>query len=249
MTAQQPPGYREIAANYAEQIRSGAISPGARLPSAEQIGKEWRVSRTTGERALTVLVSEGLVETSRQGTVVRRIPVIRRRAVTRYRREARETEGGRGAFDTEIRGLGLIPRSDVEVDRVTAPDQVAEILGTDDVIVRARKMYASDVPVQMAPSYIPADIAAGTQLEQTDSGPGGMLSRLAELGHAEVRMTESVRVRRPRPDEKAWLQLPTGAAVTEIFHTGYDDGGRAVEVCVHVVAASEWVLDYAWDVD
>jgi hypothetical protein len=53
-----------------------------------------------------------------------------------------------------------------------------------------RRMYANDVPVQLAPSYIPLKIAEGTAIAEPDPGAGGIISRFAELGYAQVRITE-----------------------------------------------------------
>jgi DNA-binding GntR family transcriptional regulator len=109
-------------------------------------------------------------------------------------------------------------------------------------------MYVNDVPVQLAPSYIPADIAAGTALEQADSGPGGIISRFADLGHAQVRITENIRVRRAAEEEQTFLKLEDDEQVIEIFHTGWTADDPPVEVCIHSVTAYLWTLDYDWPV-
>jgi len=183
---------------------------------------------------------------------VRTIPVIHRNAVTRYNRQARERNGGRGAFDAEIRSLGLEPHSEVEVSRVPASADVARVLGIHEgvpVVARRRRMAADGVTVQLATSFIPTDIADGTRLVDQDSGPGGIVSRFAELGYAQTRITEAVRSRRPTEAEATALGLDPDQFVTEIFHVGWTAEGRAVEVCVHVVAASQWVLDYEFTID
>src|SRR5260370_42508566 len=105
----------------------------------------------------------------------------------------------------------MTPRSDVEVSRVIPPPAVAQALrlpeGQPNTVMRKRHMYVNDVPVQLAPSYIPLAIAEGTALEQQDSGPGGIISRFAELGHAQVRVTESASVRRGPEAEHTFLRL------------------------------------------
>lgn len=247
------PIYKQISGHYAAEIRNGTREAGSKLPSQADIAAEWQVAPLTAQRVVADLVDTGLVETSRGGTFVRRLPQIHRRAASRYHAAAREQEQGRGAFDREIRGHGMTPRSDVEVNRVVPPPRVAEVLGVDpesaSVVVRQRRMYADDVPVQLAPSYIPLDIAGGTVLEERDTGPGGMLSRLAEMGQAEVRMSESVRIRRASAEERKFLELVGDAPVIEIWHVGYTAEDRAVEVCVFTMPASAWVLDYEWQVD
>jgi GntR family transcriptional regulator len=109
-------------------------------------------------------------------------------------------------------------------------------------------MYANDVPVQRADSWIPGEIAEGTPLAEVDSGPGGIISRFAELGHAQTRITESVRVRRATDEEQSFLQLEEEQFVIEIWHTGWTADDRPVELAIHSVPAHLWVLDYGWPI-
>ncbi len=66
----------------------------------------------------------------------------------------------------------MTPRSDTEVSRAIPPAEVAQALGLPEgetnTVVRKRRMYVNDVPVQLAPSYIPVEIAEGTALEEQD---------------------------------------------------------------------------------
>ena len=68
-------------------------------------------------------------------------------------------------------------------------------------------MYANDEPMQLATSYVPWSLAEGTQMTERDSGPGGIYSRLAEIGHGPVRFTEDVSTRTPTPEESDVLRL------------------------------------------
>ena len=243
------PNYRRIADALREAIESGEYPPGSALPAQPELAAMHDTSLTVVNTALRVLRGEGLLTVRRGylgGHYVRPIPLIRRRAVARYQRAAREAQQARGAFDAEIRGQGMTPRSDVDVAIVDAPPRVADTLGTGRVLMRKRRMYADDIPVQLAPSYIPAIIAEGTALTERDTGPGGMLSRLADLGYAEVRFTESVRTRRATDEERDFLRLDQDAPVMEIWHVGWTCDDRPVEVCVHSVPAYGWVLDYEW---
>lgn len=58
------PLYRQLAAILREQITSGEIPPGRRLPSKLAIRQQHGVSQQTTERALSILKDEGLIETS-----------------------------------------------------------------------------------------------------------------------------------------------------------------------------------------
>jgi GntR family transcriptional regulator len=245
--------YRQLADQIRAAIEAGEYPPGSALPSEPEMASRYDVSRPTVNRAVAILRNEGLVHVRRGvGASVREIPVIRRDATTRYQKAAREQAGSRGAFDGEIRRLGMEPRSDVEVSLVIPPPLVSAALGLPEgvpnTIQRMRRMYANDIPIQMAPSYIPAAIAEGTPIAEVDSGPGGIVSRFEELGYAQVRITETVRVRRPDDEERRFLRLEDGQQVIEIWHTGWTAEGRAVEVCVCCVPAHLWALDYGWAV-
>jgi GntR family transcriptional regulator len=244
--------YRQVADLLRAAIESDEYPPGSLLPAEPELAKRFGVSRQTVNKAVSVLRSEGLVSVQRgRGTTVRKIPVIHRASTTRYEQSARERDGGRGPFDGEIRALGMTPRSDVEVELITPPKAVAEALRLaegEQVIRRMRRMYANDVPVQLAPSYIPASIAQGTPLAEIDSGPGGIISRFAELGHAQTRITESVRVRRATDEEASFLHLEEDQALIEIWHTGWTADDRPVEIAVHSIPAHLWVLDYEWPI-
>ena len=70
----------------------------------------------------------------------------------------------------------------------------------EQALIRRRRMYANDEPMQLATSYVPWSLAEGTQMTERDSGPGGIYSRLAEIDHGPVRFTEDVSTRIPTPE-------------------------------------------------
>lgn len=243
--------YRQLSDVLRDAIERGEYAAGSVLPPEPELAERYGVSRQTVNRAVGILRSQGLARVVRgRGTIVREIPVIHRQATVRYTQAERERGAARGAFDAEIRALGMTPRSDTEVARGVPPAKVARALGLAEgepnVIIRKRQMYANDVPVQLAPSYIPAEIADGTQLAEADSGPGGIISRFAELGYAQTRITEAVTVRMPTDEEQQFLRLEDGQPVIEIWHTGWTADDRPVEICVHSMPAYLWVLGYEW---
>lgn len=247
------PEYRQVAELLRQAVASGEFPPGSVLPGEPDLAARFGVTRSTVNRALALLRAEGLVRPERgRGTTVTLALKIRRNAVTRYQRGARERANGRGAFDTEIKALGMTPRSDLTIERRNPPEAVAAILGVQSdtpVLVRARRMFADDEPVQLADSYIPLDIAEGTALEEQDSGPGGIISRFADLGRAQVRITEQVDVRAATDREATFLAMSADQRVYAITHVGLTADDRAVEVCVHVMPTHMWELHYEWSAD
>jgi GntR family transcriptional regulator len=251
--------YRQLADLLREAIVRGDYPPGSKFPSEPELAAEHKLSRPTVNRALLVLRAEGLIRVERgRGTIVRSVPTIKRHATTRYGEAVREQDGARGAFAAEIAGLRLEPRSDpVRVGRTSPPPDVREALelqAGEDVLIRKRHMYADETPVQLATSYIPWSIAEGTQLTETDTGPGGTYSRLAELGHAPVRFTERVVLRPPSSEEADFLGLSdelhiVEMHIVEIFHVALASHDRPVEVTIHVLPPHQWELHYAWPVE
>lgn len=244
------PQYRQVADVIRADVEAGTYPRGSQMPGERELAARYGVTHSVINRALQVLRGEDILRAEvGRGTYVRGVPVIHSARMIRYVRELRESGGARGAFDYEIRQLGMEPRSDVTVSRISPPLRIADVLGTDDVILRDRRMWADDVPVQFAPGYVPWDIAGGTQIEQRDSGPGGIISRLAELGYPQVKITESVRVRRAEDDERKFLRLEKDMPVIEVFHVGWAASGRAIEVSLNVQPAYLWVNEYEWRID
>lgn len=246
-----PSQYRQLANLLRDAIVRGDYPAGSRFPSEPELAAEHDVSRPTVNRALLVLRAEGLIKVERgKGTIVRRVPRIARHATTRYSRANREHAGARGAFDREIARLGFEPRSELaRVGRITPPADVATALALqagDDALIRKRHMYADDVPVQLATSYLPWSIAEGTRLVEQDTGPGGTYSVLAELGLAPARFTETIALRQSLPEEAAFLRLDDEQHVLEIFHIAWTSDKRPVEVTIHVLPPHQWELHYDW---
>ena len=65
------PMYDQVAADIASDITSGALAPGARLPTEIELAVQYQVSRVTIRRAVKELSGRGLVVVSHgRGTFV-----------------------------------------------------------------------------------------------------------------------------------------------------------------------------------
>lgn len=253
MTDDEPKraAFRQIADQVRERIQAGNYAPGSKLPTETELALELGTNRGTMGQALHLLATEGLLSKSRRGTFVSRIVhKIFRDSTSRYVRARREEGQARGAFDSEIRALGMTPVSVTSVTRQTPPAWVADLLGVASnaisTVARGRRMLADDVPVQLATSYLPLALAEGTRLEDVDTGPGGSKSRLVELGHGQATITEEINVRPPTPEEIESLDMTEDQRVYEVAHIGRTEDGRVVEVTVHVMPTHLWTLSYSW---
>ena len=67
------PPFEQIREQLTDQIRSGALVAGHRLPSVRQLAGDLRIAPGTVARAYAELESDGLLESSRAGTRVREV--------------------------------------------------------------------------------------------------------------------------------------------------------------------------------
>ena len=127
------PVYRQIADQLRQAIREGRYGEGDALPSETALAETYGVTRMTARQAMDVLKGEGLVRSEHgRGVFVRSRPTVRRLARNRFTKAWRESGGtGRGAYDVEMRQLGLEPGVElVELGPVTPPSEIAERLGS-----------------------------------------------------------------------------------------------------------------------
>lgn len=246
--------YRQVADLLRAAIEREDYAPGSLLPSESELAAEWGVSRVTINRAVQLLRGEGMVRVLRgRGTTVRAIPSIRRNSTLRYAQRSREAEGSRGAFDFELKRLGLKPATKLaQLGQVPAPDAAREVLGLaagESVLIRKREMFASDEPVLLATSYFPWTLAEQAGVTETDTGPGGTYSRLAEIGKGPVRFSEDLRVRSPTAAEERFFGLAETQQVYEIVHISYLADGTAIEYREDVLPTHQWVMHYEWNAE
>lgn len=168
---------------------------------------------------------------------------ILRDARSRYR--LRAEDGAHGAFESEISRSGQSPRSEVTVRRDSVPDFATALLGSgENAVIRERRMYSDDRLVQLADTVIPADVAeAAPAVAQEDTGVGGIISRMADAGHAQVDVVEDVELVSATADQANALGVAEGAQLLTITHVGSTADGKVVEVTRHIVGPG-WKLRY-----
>lgn len=155
---------------------------------------------------------------------------------------------GQAAYLSDMAADGREPIVEVmAVAKRGAPDFVAEILGIEEdgpVLVRHRRYLADGIPMQLAISYVPWPIAAGTPMVNDNPGPGGIYARLEDAGYQLDRFNEEITARRASPHEIKCLELSDGVPVIQLIRTALDATNVAVEVCYTVMAADRWQLRY-----
>lgn len=226
---------RTIAEAIRNQIESGELPPGAKLPSERDLASTYGTARNTAREAVRILSDAGLVITDQgKGSFVRPQAQLIRLGNDRYSPRHRDT--GLSPFLLECAKQGKTGRFEVlSIDRVQPPAEVAERLGVSarakSVLRRENVVYADDDPVNRVTTYIPWTVAKGTGLLQ-DEVPHqfGIHGILEDQHHKMTRLREEVSTRMPRPEETRLLHLRPGVPVLDVWHTSIDQDGQPYEL-------------------
>lgn len=135
----QRPIWLRIADDLERKIRSRELSPGDRVETEQELARAYLVNRHTVRRALGLLHTKGLVETTQgRGSFVRRQTLV-----MRIRRRTR--------FSDNMKHIGINYRHELRVmDTLPAEPPAAKALGIKPgapVVVIERIAYANDGPI------------------------------------------------------------------------------------------------------
>ncbi|MGB6165772.1 MAG: GntR family transcriptional regulator [Pseudonocardiaceae bacterium] len=235
----------QMTADLRQSITSGALQPGASLPSESELGQRYGVSRPTVRRALQTLEQEGLISAH-----AGRGRVVRDRRVMAYRPQ-QEFEPRRSTtmdrFTTALFEEGRRPSQSIEVAVESASGIIAERLGVPEgtpVVARKRIRFIDGEPFNINDTYHTLELAGGTAVMNPDDIPEGSSSVIEQLIGPEVRALDEIYVRMPTPEETRRLKLSTGTPVAIHYCTGYTQDERVVRVEYFVIPGDRHVIVY-----
>lgn len=242
------PIYRQIANDLRCSIRKGEYEAGARLPSERNLEVMYDVSRIAVRQALGLLHSEGLISKEQGvGTFVRIRKPVRRIEAKRMSRG--EFKAGRGAGATDL-GIARADVRNLVVSREPVPDWAADELGipaSTEVLVRGRRVFVDDHPVQTSVSYWPLWVVEGTKFMLPQVVFGAYHYHLEEeKGLVIGRFRERVSARMPMPDEAKALSMASDAGIPlmRVIRTCFTEDGQAIETDEMLLAADRYELEF-----
>jgi GntR family transcriptional regulator len=212
------PKYVQVLNSLREKIADGTYPPGSALPSENQLAQEFEVARPTVLKALMYLKQDGWIE-AQQGKAhyVRGKPTARRN----------EPGHARAALDTDETTVELL-----HVAPVLADTRVAGLLGIPEgtpVYQRKRRTVDEDGPVDLVTTYLPVEIAVGTDATKPAPIAGGLLAHVAERkGLRGDYAVEWATARRPTADEAELLAVEPDAPMMAISIAVYTAAGEVV---------------------
>ncbi len=239
--------YASIRDQLASEITAGVYPAGALLPSIREIMERWEVSTTTARKVLDELAAAGFAR--KEGTrghistggpqptpapsageparkapppaaVPGRLTVWPVHTIPAGGSIDPDTDAGQAALDVRAER----PPADAAVAlRITDPSR--------QVLVRRRLVAAPDgTPVQFRISYLPAELAEGTPLAQSQTIPDAWPTALSLYLGTQVRLASShVTARHPSQEEATALALASDAAVLVREDTHHDRRGNPVD--------------------
>ncbi len=211
------PPYYQLAHILRQQIASGELRPGDRVPSEAQLCERYEVSPMTVRRAINILLDEGLVTATRgRGTFVR--PLVLGRATF-----------GLQALEDLFNDENTVVRF-LSVRTTPATARVSQRLGVpmDDKVISIRRLLSRDgQPVAYHREYLIFDPTQPiveaemgiTTLQGLFHGHGETVLKRGDLTIETTVVTE---------EESKLLAVPVGRSAFCIEHVFYDFEDRPV---------------------
>ncbi|MGW7316187.1 GntR family transcriptional regulator [Streptomyces sp. NPDC054854] len=243
------PLHARIAADLRDEIMSGSLAPGAKLPSTVQLKARFDASNATIQKAVQLLKDEGLA-IGRAGAAVT-VRENRQRTLRPAKSHTRAVAGEAFPWLAELSGQRSAAHSTLlAVEVVGATGDVAGALGCPEgspAVCRRLLIRIDDEPAELVSSYYPPDIAHGTALAEPRRIRGGTPTLLAELGFPPRHSVDRISARVATQEQYAALRLPGDLPVLRTLRTVYGDEERPIEVTVMVKAGHLYELRYEFD--
>jgi len=218
------PLYRRIAAELRAAITTGQYPPGSRLPTEQELGNRYKVSRNTIRLALGLLANEGTItSTPGRGTFVRDRVVLTYHA-SRAEAADRPDDWHTDAYFTEVKQQGRQPSQSFSMRVEPASLAVAQRLEINEgeaVVVRRMLRYVDGEPWSIQDSSYPMNIAQECGLLVPHDITRGTVRMMADHGHVEVGHRDEITTRMPTPEETDTLDLGIGVPVLVYARTAY----------------------------
>jgi DNA-binding GntR family transcriptional regulator len=252
-----------IAADLREQIASGRLRPGDKVPSEAVLAEKHGVSRMTARRAVEELRTEGLLVSyeDRRGTVVREYAPLLTMLTAIERGRLDDPALAVDDWAARVRAQGRSPRQVVTVHAdVPAPAAVVEqlpervglhVAAGESVVRRERLRLDEDSPVQVSDSWFPRWVADTPMLADPSRTPlredgdvvlpGGILE---SIGLPQVRLAGRITARAATPEVQRLMDLPRGTLMLVLSLVGYDARDRPVRLEVRQAPTDRNVLGF-----
>lgn len=248
-----PMRYLEIANDLRRRLDSGEFPVGSAIPGGYVALREhYGAAQSVLREALGILEIEGRVKPVRGTGMV----VLDRQQLQRIDRGRVVYRDHLGYYFNRV-SSHWSPVKTPTRSWGPAPADVADLLGVPhdaEVLIRYRVLGPDpSTPLQIAVSYLPADIARDTVLAEAHTGPGGIYDRLEEpeMSHGPLSWHEDVSTRMPEREEASALKVSRNVPLLVITRTAESGtyASKIVEVNQTVMSGAKFKVGYDIDRD
>lgn len=212
--------YHQLHTELVEQIDSGRIGVGDRLPSEADLVRDYDVSRTTARRALDELRREGLVRREPGRGTFLASPRLRSNLAYLY------------SFSEEIKRWGYEPGARLVSQKKTGADKsLAKLLGVEpgeELLFVRRLRLADEQPIFVCNSYLP--VLRFPELRDADYGYVSLQGVFEDtLGKKVSHARQWIEAASVPGDVAGLLDIEAGVPVLKVERVTFVEGDQAVE--------------------
>lgn len=221
--------WRDIRAAIKQDIESGMLEPGQKLPTEPELALAYGAGRHTIRRAVTELGKEGLLSVEQgRGTFVQCRPRLTYAIGPRTR--MRRNMGAQGR-DVSSERLGA--------ERLPADSRIAQALGLEpgtEVIATRRRSFVDGVPVSFGTLF--HDAARFADFPERREAMGSVSAVYASFGIADYKRARTqIHARPARGDEAQMLHQHPDMPVIVVLAIDADIDGTPI-ACSEVIWSS-----------
>jgi len=219
--ARHAPRYRQIADQLADDILSGRLETGQRLPSERTIAQRHGLSRMTARQAVELLVRRGLVF-RRPGSGTYVAPARVQHTLQRF-----------AGFSEQMRAQGIEPDGRLlSVRRMDNGDDDArdalELGAGESCWVMRRVRFGDHEPLLVEESHVPAALCP--DLDRNNLAHLSLYQLLRErYGVDPVRAQQTIEPTVCEPDDARHLGARPGTPAIVVTRVAFDRSGQPVE--------------------
>lgn len=227
------PLYYQLKEHLLDEIESGRLLPGEKIPPEKELEQIHAVSRTTVRQAVDELVNLGLL--------------YRKHGVGTFVAEPKleQTLGKLTSFTKDIKGRGLEPSSRVlNLAMVPPTKTIEQLLGLsnrEQVIEILRLRLANDVPVGLHKCYLTSQCGLSLkELEAQLDERASLYDLLDKKGVSLVEAYETLEAVPANEKEAELLGVPYKAPLLLITRIAYTNNKVPIEFCKMVYRADRY---------
>ncbi|MFM1652421.1 GntR family transcriptional regulator [Brevibacillus sp. B_LB10_24] len=214
------PFYKQLKEIIVEEIESGKLQHGDKLPSERDLAEQFNISRMTARHAISILEREGVVE--------RRVG-----AGTFIARKRIEMDFITfNSFTKTMLERGMVPSTrEIQIRRDKAKSGLAKVLAIEpgeEIVMMKRLRLADDIPVALEESLIPVKFCPGIE---TYIGYDVSLYQVLEdqYGIKLVRANQYMQVGVSDEEESKLLKIKNESPCILLEAVAFDTNGRPIE--------------------